>query len=81
MFDEHSFLDEITTPEEAHACYLYFINNLQNFQRELANAGFSTEEREKRLRQVWENLINSSKRVGYTNDRLIEVENLLKQKK
>lgn len=73
LFDEHSFNEEITNTSEAQSCYQYFINNLQTFQNQLSDAGYHGDERKEKLRQVWKNLINSCKRVGFSNPHLEQV--------
>lgn len=73
MFDEHSFLDEIKDPASAKACYDYFVHNLGNYQQELYEAGLDYDETKNRIRQVWSNLVKSSKRVGFTNDHIEEL--------
>lgn len=67
MFDEHSFQEEITNPEEAEACTDYLAKNESKFRKELASEGLSYEEIEKEVATVWGNLIKSSVRVGFSN--------------
>ncbi len=71
MFDQDSFLDEIQTKFDARNSVDYLALNEHQFMEELRSAGKSYDEREKALAQVWTNLVNSCKRVGYT-DSLVE---------
>ena len=70
MFDGDSFQDEITNASEAKSCYNYFTSNLTGFRHQLAESGLSYEEVENRVRQCWMNLVESSKKVGYSNGHL-----------
>jgi hypothetical protein len=70
MFGPESFTSEITSAEEAQSAYNYFTHNLTTFQHQLASEGESYEQMQETLRHCWYNLIQSSQRVGFTNDHL-----------
>lgn len=76
-FSKDSFTDEITTKEEAQNSLTYFMQNLQEFQKELFQQGTSYEDTVDMILDLWRNLIQSSKRVGYTNKHLTDMHKLL----
>ena len=76
MFDKDSFKEEITSKEEAEACYKYFTHNLTAFRSQLANKGLSHDEVEGTIRQCWLNLIQSCQKAGYKNNHLDRMKKL-----
>lgn len=71
MFDEHSFLDEVDTKEQAHECVNYLALNEHKFRMELIDEGLDYDEVENAIKVVWTNLVQSCQRVGYS-DSLVE---------
>lgn len=67
MFDRDSFLDEITNKAEAKSCVQYLAHNESQFRRELASEGLSYDEINDEVKAVWKNLLDSCKRVGYSD--------------
>jgi len=80
LFDKDSFIDEIKSSSEADSAYKYFAHNLTAYRQELTDEGLSYEDIEKEVRQCWQNLLDSSKRVGYTNSHLERIKALYKLK-
>jgi hypothetical protein len=81
MFDNDSFKNEITSASEAEAAYRYYSNNLTTFRHQLASEGQTYEQVEETIRQCWLNLIESSKKVGYSNDHMARMEKQYSKKK
>lgn len=67
MFDRESFLDEIKNKADARSCVRYLAHNELNFRKELASEGLSYDEIEDEVKAVWKNLLDSCKRVGYSD--------------
>lgn len=66
MFSNNSFSD-VKSSSEAQSAYNYYVHNLTNFRRSLNEKGLEYSEEENLIRQCWLNLIQSCKKVGYTN--------------
>lgn len=71
MFDKDSFHEEVDSPGQARACVEYLALNEHQFRTELSNEGLDYDQVEAEVKQVWSNLIQSCKRVGYS-DSLVE---------
>lgn len=67
MFDEESFGEEITNSDEAEACVNYFSHNESKFRYELECEGMEYDGIQLFVKQIWINLLESCKRVGYSD--------------
>jgi hypothetical protein len=71
MFDKDSFHDEVDSKEQARECVEYLALNEHTFRMELNSEGLDYDQVEAEVKQVWTNLINACKKVGYS-DSLLE---------
>lgn len=71
MFSEHSFTDEIDSPQQAEEGIEYLAKNEHQFRQELQDEGLSYDDVVLVIEGLWRNLAAACKRVGYT-DPLIE---------
>lgn len=67
MFGKESFTTEIETKADARAGVRYLSQNETQFRRELEEQGHTYEEEEEMVRMVWKNLLDSCKRVGFSD--------------
>jgi hypothetical protein len=71
MFDKDSFTDEITNSSEAKAAVAYLSSNEGKFRRELYEKGTDYDTLESIVRQAWQNLLESCKRVNYSDNTVL----------
>jgi hypothetical protein len=76
MFDKDSF-SALKNTAEAASAYNYFAHNLTTF-RSQAEEKLGYSEGDKMVHDCWENLIQSCKKVGYTNTHMENMKKLYK---